>query len=850
MSLFCRKNCLVGEICGSPIRSNGARKLGDHAQPRESDVRLARLPLLLFVASCLSIQTRFALSGKRYTTGGKRLAPGIELRGGVLGRASLERGTRSDGTVLLPLPRRRTLANGMLLGTVLSARVIAVLLTPSFALAQPRPAQFMAPPQFHTAVGDTGNSPLVASGDFNHDGYKDLAIPYRSTIYLILGGPTGFTNGAQYQLGNSVTAIAAADFNGDGNLDLAVITDGAQDAFIFFGKGDGTFSDPTSVATPKYMLYMTAGDFNGDGKADLAFTSGGYLYTCLGHGDGTFGPVSIASGAMSAGAQMLIAGDFHGTGKDDLIVGGETFGGHGCTNSFPCFTVNLFSNTGRATFEFDQLLVGTTGTNVPSVAVADLNSDGALDLVMDRLGEVGDSLTAVFMNDGKGNLTRTAQYLVESSPVGIAAVDINGDGIPDIITANSVGSVSVLLGNGDGTFGKSTSYAANSSPVWVDVGPYYGKDQRDLVVFNLVDNAQPTSTALSLIRTSSSGEPQAPVTTYLPALGPGALADMNGDGIPDLLVNTGSVVAVLPGSAGGVFGQALASVSVIPSNIVVADFNLDGRPDFAACDSYTGELHIALQEASGRYSDRITAENGCQTAWAGDLNGDGIPDLIMLTDPQDFRLTNMSVLLGKGNGAFSPPVSIGSAPYTFTIGDFNGDGKWDIAFCNPFEGQPACPGIMFGNGDGTFQAPVYTSATTQGYVITSGDFNNDGKLDLAIVVQQPIGLIVLLGKGDGTFTQLPINTSIQSVPEQIVVGDFNGDGNVDLLLAMPELQILLGEGNGHFVPQPGFLPGIFLVDCQAFAADMNGDGKLDIVTLDVRDAAGPGAIGLLLNKTP
>jgi hypothetical protein len=112
------------------------------------------------------------------------------------------------------------------------------------------------------------------------------------------------------------------------------------------------------------------------------------------------------------------------------------------------------------------------GTNVPSIAVADLNLDGAPDLVIDR---IGDSV-AVFLNDGNGNLTRSAEYAVESGPWNIAAADINGDNIPDIITANAIGSVSVLLGNGDGTFGKSTSYAANSAPIWVDVGPYYASE--------------------------------------------------------------------------------------------------------------------------------------------------------------------------------------------------------------------------------------------------------------------------------------------------------------------------------------------------------------------------------------
>jgi len=318
-----------------------------------------------------------------------------------------------------------------------------------------------------------------------------------------------------------------------------------------------------------------------------------------------------------------------------------------------------------------------------------------------------------------------------------------------------------------------------------------------------------------------------------------------------LVVTADEMVAVCPGLGNGAFGEAVATLDIVDpgNNIFVADFNRDGRPDIAAC-AFGGTLNIALQDANGQYSDLQTPEDGCSVAWAGDVNGDGNPDLLMLTQVQDNRFVNISVLLGKGDGTFAPPAIIGPVPYTFTVGDFNSDGKLDIAFCNPYEGQPACPEIMFGNGDGTFGPPVSLNVTTQGYLIASGDFNNDGKLDLAIAVQQPIGLIVLLGKGDGTFTRLPVNTSIQSVPEQIVIGDFNGDGSTDLLIVTPELQILLGLGDGQFVAQPGSLPGIFLVDCQAFAGDLNVYGKLDIVTLDVWDLAGPGAIGVLLNKTP
>lgn len=592
---------------------------------------------------------------------------------------------------------------------------------------------------------------------------------------------------------------------------------------------------------------MTLGDFNGDGIVDLAFASSDHdeVYVTLGRSNGAFGAFSSFTISSPALPQVVLAGDFHHRGRDDLIVEAEI---SACPSG--CFPVYLYTNSGSGIFTSGQPIVTPTNlTQAPSIAMADFNRDGTLDLAIDNLRFAG---VAVYLGDGNGGFAAPAVYPTESAPWTLSSGDVNGDGIPDLITGNDIGSISILLGRGDGTFAKSASYTANWGPFWTDVGRYFGADLRDIVVLNGSENRNSGAVAYSLIRTATAGDPIAQLTTSVPALGPGVLADMDHDGIADLLVAMQTGVAILPGLGNGVFGKPLATFQILfpPQNMVVADFNRDGRMDFAACNNLSpGTLYVALQNANSTYAELQSSEPVCETVWAGDLNGDGVPDLLVLTDQSNFHFVNLSVRLGNGDGTFRAPIPAGPAPYTFTVGDFNGDGKPDVAFCNPAAGQPACPGLMFGNGDGTFQSPIYLNVTTQGQLITSGDFNGDGRLDLA-VAQNPPGLIVLLGSGNGNFTRLPTYTGMR-IPSQILVADLNGDGKQDLLTSGEGLglQVYLGAGDGQFVAQTGFFPCVALTGCQALVGDLNKDGKPDIATIDYQDIAGPGAISALINIT-
>lgn len=221
-----------------------------------------------------------------------------------------------------------------------------------------------------------------------------------------------------------------------------------------------------------------------------------------------------------------------------------------------------------------------------------------------------------------------------------------------------------------------------------------------------------------------------------------------------------------------------------------------------------------------------------------DVNGDGIPDLIARAG------TNLSVLLGRGDGRFGPAIetTLDSRAGGITVGDFNHDGKADVVYpVVPIDQSqtPPLTGVLLGNGDGTFRAAPQLPIFVLSDEGATGDFNLDGNLDL-VASSSATTLALALGKGDGTFNLTSVPSA--GIASAIVVADFNGDGKPDIALAHDgpggsgdnDVTVLLGNGDGTFsAPQKYLLPsGGAQGNILLASADLNGDGKPDLVAVD------------------
>lgn len=327
-------------------------------------------------------------------------------------------------------------------------------------------------------------------------------------------------------------------------------------------------------------------------------------------------------------------------------------------------------------------------------------------------------------------------------PGGLASGDFNGDGKPDLatLTGNFLSyGISVALGNGDGTFRPANSVAA------------YGAG--------------------------------------LPAEASGgiALGDFNTDGKLDIAIYESIGFTIYPGRGDGTFGSPIRTAVPTPSDptvrLLTGDFNRDGKPDLVY-----GNL-VLLGNGDGTF--RLASSLAGNATIVGDFNGDGAPDLfVVLTTAQQF-----GVALGHGDGTFGTPLTFSplASCGSFLAGDFNGDGKLDVAMGPASTDTPQNPVVVvrLGNGDGTFAPQDLITGPfapqTPSFLEAAGDLNRDGKLDLVI------GNGVLLVKGDGTFrgpllfgVMDAINGSASlsaPLPAEALIADFNGDGWPDIASA-------------------------------------------------------------------
>jgi len=721
------------------------------------------------------------------------------------------------------------------------------------------------------AGGKIYNSGSTLSGDFNGDGKKDLVTQVETgarfsptySIAVVLGNGDGTFQApvlTAVPSASSCSTLIVGDVNGDGKDDLVVVNQsacskGTSSIDVLISNGDGSFTVGNNYPiTDTNLPGGVLADTTGNGKLDLVVVDQAVpanVWTLLGNGNGTFQtPTSVAlSGESGNGAVFT---DLNGDGLLDLAV-----------MDFSTNKLTIYLATSATTYA-SAVSYNTSDTvnDACSLTAGDMTGDGKAEMVN---ANCKDNTLTVYVNNGDGTFQTGVYYADALSapsgttadlfPVAVSIADVNGDGKADIISANDdAGDVTILLGNGDGTVNvPSIGYATGGFPNFPPiVGDFNGDGNVDLVVADLEYSLVflkgygdgTFRSALDYYAPFTNGDPEG-VTV--------ATGDFNGDGNPDFVLGnccaTQAGITVFLSRADGSLQPGVTYVSANASQqlkyVAVADFNQDGKLDIAAADANNNVVQIFNGVGDGTFTLGVSVTSGVSEDVAGgiisgDFNHDGFPDIAVANFNDGTQ--DVAVLLNDGTGNFvaavTYPLSNSFSDVGMAAADLRSDGNLDLIV--PIT-QGSVVAILLGHPDGTFDAEADLSIpSTAPFAAAVGDFNGDGKPDLAVTVSQDLtnGVEVALGVGDGTFLAPVLyqatsqnQTFSTPLPAYIQTTDVDGDGHLDLVYTNSlnaTVGVLFGIGDGTFdspveFPAGGFAYGLAI-------ADVNHDGTPDVVT--------------------
>ena len=622
-----------------------------------------------------------------------------------------------------------------------------------------------------------------------------------------------------------VAYLLTADFDADGHKDLLLVNPGSSVA-VLLDDGTGPFAAPLVSPLPYGTGRPAIGDMNADGKLDVV-VSGAVSSTVTvmlgdGHGGLTPGP---SFGTVGLPGPVAVA-DFDGDGNLDIAVAGAD----------PHTTANAIAvHFGDGKGHFSGGIATTVEWSADSLVAADMNRDGNVDLVASGYWGV-----AVLLGNGHGGFAATWRAV---DGTGVAVGDFNHDGKPDLAIAAGGSNqwfIEVDLGNGDGTLTRSARYAAGYAAGYIDVADVDGDGNPDLLA------AGPPGSTVTVLRGRPDGtfHPPEPFVSG-PGAWQIVTGDFDRDGKVDFVTldyNANNVWAMsfVPGNGDGTFQtcRAFHTGSVVPvlypglavSGGAVADLNRDGKPDVVVIqkhpDANSTDLALMLNDGTGRLAVPLLVDTGMMqwtgnpTFAIGDVNNDGEPDIVVLPS---FPLSPTGEsFLGDGSGRLSAPISFPVAALGQpTLGHFLGGTNLDL-----FVPRDSEAWVFPGNGDGTFGAGIQSSVEANNVLV--GDLNGDGKSDY---ISSFVGSVsVCLNDGTGRFTCAPIGGDSGNAA---ALADFNGDGKLDLLLTTDTgTQTRFGNGEGTFGAPVNFtmipLPIPPAEAEPVSTADFDGDGKLDV----------------------
>jgi len=630
----------------------------------------------------------------------------------------------------------------------------------------------------------------VVAADFDGDGILDVAVANHSSAnlsVLLNNGNNTFAAKVDYATGAQPSAIAAGDFDGDGNTDLVTANYASGTVSLLLNQGNGTFAAKVDYTVGSSAQSVSIADYDGDGKIDLAvakFYVG--VSVLFNQGSGTFGaPVDYPMGA-----NRVAAGDLDGNGTPDLAVTDRSGN-----------KVRVLLNQGNGTFGSN---VGyTTGSEPDALVLADLNGDGTRDIAVANVGTITVSTLA---NAGNGTFAAKVDYNTGYYPTAVVAADMNADGKLDLVTSSGgTASVSVHL---NGNFANRADYPTGDSAQALAPLDMNGDGKLDLAVTGSFSDTVRIMQNLGSGTFASDNQPDYLANAADPW--PVVAADLNGDSKIDLAtVGTNAVKVLFNGGTGSSWTSGTYTTGSYPSAVAAADFNGDGKVDLATANYQS--ISVLLAQGGSAFAPKVdyTAPMGTHYIVAADFTGDGKPDLATV----------------KHDDAMGGSSSVNSVQIWFNngSGSFTANGTYSMGGSM----QNLCGNVLYG--------------PKRDAVLAAADVDGDGLIDIAFANCDVGGVSVLRNQGGGSFGSGGSYNSVN--PRSVIAADLNGDGLADLASANGDdtVTVALNQGGGTFAPVSY---DMIWEPYSLKAADLNNDAKLDLVVTNNRSHT----LGVLLNQ--
>ena len=642
-----------------------------------------------------------------------------------------------------------------------------------------------------------GTQPLsVYAADMNHDQNMDIVTTTvnetdrNGSVILLLGDGTGaFAHaiGSPFSIDKNPSNVSVADINHDTHPDIITASSDSNNVIILIGDGAGDFPEIITIdlqgAVEPVSIFVT--DVNHDPHPDIISINyiSSDVSVLLGDGNKNFYIVPNSPGVNLFPVDLFVA-DVNGDTHQDIITVDNFFD-----------KITILSGTGDGNFTKEIGSSYDVGSSPYGVFAADINGDNIMDIL--TANSYSDNVSVLF---GKGDLEfeHSPQGAVEIGigPRDINLVDLNGDNILDIVSANTYSdSVSVILGHGYGYFVnpvrenlnffdvKEAGFPADPIPYDLSVSGI------DIDGFHYLATSNYLSDSVSVIYwNETSGLIQLPqslsVGTEPVAI---AISDLNQDGYSDIITANegGNSVSVLKGGGGATFtseGQ-ISIMGAQPSGVFTFDVNGDGDPDIITSNSGSDDVSVLIGDGNLNFIEStngpFSVGSNPRDLYVRDVNNDDHPDII--TTNKDSN--NITILFGDGSLDFNlisqMSIPVGTSPTGIFVEDINEDNIMDVITANTNSHDIS---ILYGNGTGSFPVTVNFSVGLQPGKVFVSDVNGEGKKDIVVLNMQSGDVSILLSQGSNVFiesTKSPI--TVVSEPRGLIVADVTGGPLPDII---------------------------------------------------------------------